>query len=272
MGTSSGILLSIVLGVIFIKNQGGTAMSRVEEHWNDDHQTNSSARERQQRIPRSGLLKGAAAAVAALFGAGMAGGIGARRADAAVTAASNFAAYGTDTTFTGSSSVGFDASDSRAGFSTGVQGTGDTAGVVGVVGKLGSPTLAAGILGLGMSGKLLGGIPYKAGTGVFALAGKGSVGVDAYGSGGIGVHGTTRSDSNAGILGQNNAAGPGIHGLSKSGRGGVFEGKLAAVHLTPSSLPSHPRGGQPGDLMVDASHRLWFCRRGGNPAQWKQLA
>jgi hypothetical protein len=217
-------------------------------------------------------LKGAAAAVAGLFGAGLGSGIGGRQADAATTVANNFVAYGTDTTYSGRSDVGFDASDPTSGLREGVAATGSIAGVVGIVGEFGKANLAAGILGVGQGGKLPGGIPYKSGTGVLALAAKGSVGVDAYGSGGIGVHGTTRSDSSSGIFGQNNAAGPGIQGLSKLGRGGVFEGKLAAVHLTPSTGRSHPRGGQVGDLMVDASHRLWFCKRGGNPALWKQLA
>jgi hypothetical protein len=247
-------------------------MTRIEALSKNEMEASSAGEGQPTRIPRSGLLKGLVAAVAGLLGVGLAEGMGAQGADAAGTAASNFTAYGTDTTYTGSQSIGFDATDNNAGFTEGVSATGSIAGVVGLVGDVGTGSLAAGVLGLGHSGRLPGGIPYKAGTGVLALGAKGAVGVDAYGSGGIGVHGTTRSDSNPGILGQNNAAGPGLHGVSKLGRGGVFEGKLAAVHLTPSSTASHPRGGQVGDLMVDASHRLWFCKRGGNPAQWKQLA
>ncbi len=224
------------------------------------------------RIPRSGLLKGAIGALAGVLGAGLFAGAGSQNADAAGTAASNFTAYGTDTTFTGNPQIGFDASDQNAGFIEGVYGTGTIAGVIGVVGNPGKGTQAAGVLGLAHSGHLPGGIPYKAGTGVFAVAAKGAIGVDAYGSGGIAVHGTTRSDSSPGILGQNNSRGPGIRGASQLGRGGVFEGGLAAVRLAPSTAPTHPRGGQVGDLMVDSAHRLWFCKRGGNPARWKQLA
>jgi hypothetical protein len=224
------------------------------------------------RIRRLGLFKAGAAALVGALGAGVAGSFGARNVDAAATTGVNFAAYGTDTTYTGQDDIGFDASDTNAGFATGVSGYGKLVGALGVVGDLGKGTLAAGILGLGESGHLPGGVPFKAGTGVFALAAKGGVAVDAYGSGGIGVHGTTKSPDHSGVLGQNNADGPGVHGISMSGVGGVFEGGEAAVRLIPSASASHPRSGHTGDLMLDASHRLWFCKRGGSPAVWKRLA
>ena len=47
--------------------------------------------------------------------------------------ASNFAAYGTDTTYSADSDTGFDASDADAGFTTGVSGHGKFSGVVGTV-------------------------------------------------------------------------------------------------------------------------------------------
>lgn len=58
----------------------------------------------------------------------------------------------------------------------------------------------------------------------------------------------------------------------KTGVGGVFSGKKAAIRLIPSSSRRHPRSGQPGELFVDSSHRLWFCKRGGAKARWKQIA
>jgi hypothetical protein len=61
----------------------------------------------------------------------------------------------------------------------------------------------------------------------------------------------------------------GVLGRSPTGRGGAFSGKLAQLRLSPSGAASHPASGSPGDLFVDASHRLWFCKGG---ATWKQLA
>jgi hypothetical protein len=223
-------------------------------------------------MPRLGLFKAAAAGVAGALGASLAGTLGEQKAQAAATTASNFAAYGSDTTFTGDPGTGFDASELNSGLDYGVDAYGKKIGVVGLAGDLKAGTFSAGVLGLATSGHLPGGVPFKTGTGVFAWAAHGGVGVDAYGSGGIGVHGTTRSDDKPGILAQNNAAGPGIYGTSANGRGGVFDGSQAAIRLVPSSHPSHPRNGEVGDLVLDAAHRLWFCKRGGNPAVWKRLA
>ena len=283
-------------------------MKRLTETAAGGQETDGVTNVARRRIPRLGLFKVAAGALAGVLGVSLAEGIGIRSADAAATTGSSFAAYGTDTTYTGDPTIGFDASDSNAGFDTGVSGSGTDTGVagsggstgvsgsgetgvsgigttIGVVGLTGlvvddagirkSPDEAiftAGILGLGASGKLPGGVPYKKGTGVFAYAGKGGVGVDAYGSGGIGVHGTTKSDENPAILGQNNAGGAGVNGISAAGVGGVFEGEEAAIRLIPAKSASHPRKGQVGELMLDASHRLWFCKRGGDPAVWTQLA
>ena len=57
---------------------------------------------------------------------------------------------------------------------------------------------------------------------------------------------------------------------STQGRGGVFKGGKAAVQLTPSTTASsHPSKGQAGDLFVDKTNRLWFCKGGKS---WHQLA
>ena len=227
-----------------------------------------------RRIPRLGFFKAGAAALAGGVGASLAGGIGTRRADAAATTAPSFAAYGTDTTYAPDTGIGFDASDSMSGFRRGVSAYGGAIGVLGVTGDVSadSRSIAFGALGLGESIALPSGGGSNSGTGVLAYAAKGGLGVEAYGSGGIGVRGMTKSDGNPAMLGVNNAGGPGLKGTSASGRGGVFQGEAAAIRLTPSTSHSHPRNGQVGDLMLDASHRLWFCKRGGNPATWKQLA
>lgn len=54
----------------------------------------------------------------------------------------------------------------------------------------------------------------------------------------------------------------GVHGASVDGRGGTFDGKLAAVRLMPSTAATHPTSGSRGDLFVDASGRLWYSRGG----------
>jgi len=61
----------------------------------------------------------------------------------------------------------------------------------------------------------------------------------------------------------------GVRGRSPTGRGGVFGGKLAQLRLSPSGASTHPASGQRGDLFVDSSGRLWFCKGG---TTWKQLA
>jgi len=54
----------------------------------------------------------------------------------------------------------------------------------------------------------------------------------------------------------------GVYGSAPGvgGRGGVFKGRAAQVRLAPSSATTHPSSGQAGDLFVDASKRLWFCK------------
>ena len=63
----------------------------------------------------------------------------------------------------------------------------------------------------------------------------------------------------------------GVYGLAAldGGRGGVFGGNAAQLRLLPSGAATHPGSGQAGDLFVDASHRLWFCKGGST---WKQIA
>ncbi len=89
------------------------------------------------------------------------------------------------------------------------------------------------------------------------------------------------SDTQTGVLGfsgsEPNQLAPdplpltGVYGLATGtgSRGGVFGGKAAQVRLQPSGAATHPTSGDAGDLFVDKSHRLWFCKGG---TTWKQLA
>ncbi|MBV8911266.1 MAG: hypothetical protein JOZ89_10945 [Gammaproteobacteria bacterium] len=131
-------------------------------------------------------------------------------------------------------------------------------------------------------------------AGVSALSsGIGATGISAVGIGGYGVHATSyyggtpifaesiahagqsapamqaASDGTGAGVTSYSAYGTGIEGTAGNGRGGVFTGSVAALKLVPSTAPTHPTTGQPGDLVVDAAHRLWYCRGG---SAWKQLA
>jgi hypothetical protein len=48
-------------------------------------------------------------------------------------------------------------------------------------------------------------------------------------------------------------------------------GTAAQVRLIPGTGSTHPASGQAGDLYVDASGRLWYCRKAGT-AGWHQIA
>jgi hypothetical protein len=65
------------------------------------------------------------------------------------------------------------------------------------------------------------------------------------------------------------ASAVGVRGESTVGRGGRFRGNKAQIRLDPSSAATHPSSGAKGDLFVDASGRLWFCKGSTN---WVQLA
>jgi hypothetical protein len=125
----------------------------------------------------------------------------------------------------------------------------DGVGVTGVSGTSALPTIYGNI---GVHG-------YSVGRGVFGQSGPTGTGVHGNAVGGkvaIGVRGS--SDS-----------GTGVRGESTTGRAGVFQSNVAQLKLTPSTLTTHPAKGQRGDLFVDTSGRLWFCKGG---TTWKQLA
>ncbi len=68
---------------------------------------------------------------------------------------------------------------------------------------------------------------------------------------------------------QTNGTGVGVEAVSKNGRGGRFAGKLAQLQLAPANTATHPTSGSAGDLYVDRSKRLWFCKGG---TRWVQIA
>ncbi len=102
-------------------------------------------------------------------------------------------------------------------------------------------------------------------------AGAGVFGLNDFG-GGSGVVGKTLGSLRAAVLGDSDDAGPGVRGVSDKGRGGTFAGSAAQVRLEPGSRTTHPTVGQTGDLYLDRRGRLWFCKQGGSPSTWRQLA
>jgi hypothetical protein len=135
-------------------------------------------------------------------------------------------------------------------------------------GVVGTCDLGTGVLGMSLRG-----------SGVSAVSRSGSkpaVLAHALGSGTgaiawSGTGSTPAMPLKTGVLGfaAHDDASVGIHGTSPTGRGGVFEGKTAQLRLSPSSDQSHPDSGAKGDLFVDTSGRLWFCKHDTN---WVRLA
>lgn len=82
----------------------------------------------------------------------------------------------------------------------------------------------------------------------------------AKGAGVVGISGATVPTIPAGV---------GVYGNAAAGRGGVFSGGRSQVRLVPSTASTHPSSGSRGDLFVDKSGRLWYCKGGSS---WKQLA
>lgn len=92
---------------------------------------------------------------------------------------------------------------------------------------------------------------------------------------GTGVYGYSGNDSvylqnapqRTGVFGEV-SSGVGVYGRASNGRGGQFSGRTAQVRLVPSTATTHPHSGAAGDLFLDKSHRLWFCK--GNTS-WTQI-
>lgn len=86
---------------------------------------------------------------------------------------------------------------------------------------------------------------------------------------GIGVWGSQAGSGWGGYF--TAVGGTGVVASGGAGRGGAFTGARAAIRLTPSDRGTHPVSGLAGDLFVDKTHRLWFCKQSGARAVWKQV-
>ncbi len=85
----------------------------------------------------------------------------------------------------------------------------------------------------------------------------------------IAGHVYSTSSSASAVYGSTRGTGVGIEGKALNGRGGKFTGRYAQINLEPGTSSTHPsHGGILGDLYVDLSARLWFCR-GSN--SWVQV-
>jgi hypothetical protein len=73
------------------------------------------------------------------------------------------------------------------------------------------------------------------------------------------------------IQAANTGSGPGIQGNSATGRGGVFTGAAAQIQLAAATKSTHPASGVRGDLYVDNTGRLWFCKTSGTHATWVKI-
>ena len=60
----------------------------------------------------------------------------------------------------------------------------------------------------------------------------------------------------------------GVSGTSTTGRGGLFKGRRPSAAGALDRFDA-PDSGSTGDLFVDKSNRLWFCKGG---TDWKPLA
>jgi hypothetical protein len=97
-----------------------------------------------------------------------------------------------------------------------------------------------------------------------------TTGVSATG-GTTGVHAAGKTAVQATGSGAN-AVGVSAGASGSGGRGAVFSGAAAQARLLPGTGASHPKSGERGDLYVDTTGRLWFCKSGGTSATWHQLA
>lgn len=139
-----------------------------------------------------------------------------------------------------------------SGSGTGVYATGGGTGVYGFSGS------SYGVYGFSFSGSTPAAVGQSAGgnTGLQGFSGPDDPPASPAKTG---VHGSASQDATAvGVLGE-----------SASGRGGLFAGARAQVRLKPSTALTHPASGQKGDLFVDKSGRLWFCR---GSTSWTRLA
>jgi hypothetical protein len=111
----------------------------------------------------------------------------------------------------------------------------------------------------------------------YGVYGEGATGVAGHSTSNVGVSGISDAATGYGVFGRGatgvhaNGDNTGVYGvgLSGAGRGGVFGGIAAPLQLLPASASTHPTSGFTGDLFVDSTARLWFCKGG---TTWVELA
>ena len=165
-----------------------------------------------------------------------------------------------------------------AGFGSarGVFGQSESANGIGVVGLsatgpgvVGSSPSGPGVVGSSASGAGVEGTSSTQ-TGVFAASGNGvGAQVQSDNNQALWAKITLSTNAKAAVRAETPGAGAGINATSALGVGGVFAGKTAQIQLVPSFAKSHPASGAAGQLFVDHSNRLWFCKGG---TKWHQLA
>ena len=110
---------------------------------------------------------------------------------------------------------------------------------------------------------------------VLGVAKGSGAGVQGRGEGtGYGVWGeiSDAAQLQSAVFGSTEGQGAGVEGRSILGRGGVFAGKRAQVRLVPSTVNTKPAAGKRGDLFVDSTGRLWYCKTTSSPTGWVRLA
>ncbi|KAA1415266.1 hypothetical protein F0U44_21460 [Nocardioides humilatus] len=148
----------------------------------------------------------------------------------------------------------------RGESNTGIGVEGSSAATTGVFGYSESPT-GGGVSGLGARVGVEG--ETEAGVGVKGFSQTGN-GVEGRSQALYGVRGDSRDSY--GVYGRS-TTGTGVFGAGV--RGAQFDGTAAALRLAPKAAATHPTSGLAGDLYVDGSKRLWFCKGG---RAWVQLA
>lgn len=187
----------------------------------------------------------------------------------------------------------------------GVRGAnvGGGTGMLGVCFKDGSQTThgsGAGVQGNSGTGSGVAGFS-ESGTGVHGqsgevgVSGRGSVGLRGEGlnGNGVGVEGnvgpgiavkgsaltgtavlaTNNSGHRAAIFASNGGSESAVHAISSHGYGAELNGGRAALRLVPTASKGHPRGGshEQGELIMDASGKMFVCVTGGRPGVWRQM-
>jgi hypothetical protein len=144
---------------------------------------------------------------------------------------------------------------------TAVIGQGSAGGVVGVT--IGSGPGVLGRAGVGTGPAVKAEIDSALATGAAMEVAQSGLGA------GIRAHIDNTASKSAALNAHTAGPGVGVNASSALGIGGLFAGQVAPIQLVPSTAASHPAKGSAGELFVDHSNRLWFCKGGTN---WHQLA